>query len=218
MADTKRGKRGHMRRSYSRRPCKRSKMAEEDDVAEESADSMGVSAVGRHIYFYTDVRPDTILELNKLIASCGRKSLHERQDGHESLSPVYLHINSPGGDVFAALSAVDVIRGSPVPVITIVEGLAASAATLISIVGHERWITENASMLVHQLSSGFWGKLTEIQDECVNLNYLEEKTKGIYLKYTKNRTTAKKLKKWLKRDIYFDKDMCVKHGLADKVI
>lgn len=118
-----------------------------DEEPEDSSDSSSVSAVGRNIYFYTEVTPESVLELNKLIVSCGKTSMAELNGSYEKPPPIYLHINSPGGDVFAALSAVDTIRLSPVPVITIVEGLAASAATLISIVGNERWIAENASML-----------------------------------------------------------------------
>ena len=79
--------------------------------------------------------------------------------------PIYLHINSYGGIIFDALTAIDVIKACKVPVYTIIEGATASAGTLISVVGDKRFIRPNAHMLIHQLSSGCWGKMMEIEDD-----------------------------------------------------
>ena len=46
-------------------------------------------------------------------------------------------------------------------VISIVEGCAASAATIISMVRHKRYATPNAFMSIHHLSSGACGKYKE---------------------------------------------------------
>ena len=72
-----------------------------------------------------------------------------------------------GGSVFAGLSIIDTIISNPIPVVSIVEGSAASAATLISVVCSERQIRPNSFMLIHQMSSGFWGKMEEIKDEYI---------------------------------------------------
>ena len=47
----------------------------------------------------------------------------------------------------------------------IIEGEAASAATIISVVADRRVITKNSHMLIHQMSTGFWGKYNEFLDE-----------------------------------------------------
>ena len=52
---------------------------------------------------------------------------------------IYLHINV-WWKCFAALSTIDTIINSEVPIISIVEGCAASAATLISVVCQEKEI------------------------------------------------------------------------------
>lgn len=201
-----------MRSASSRYRC-------EDDVETEDEDQTdGVSAMGQHIYFYADVTSASVMELNQYIRSCGERILKMACSVEELEPRLYLHINSGGGDVFSALAAVDTIRLSKVPVVTIVEGVAASAATMISMVGYERRITKHSSMLIHQLSSGFWGKLVEIQDEFQNLEYLEEKTKKMYLEYCKGRIGKKKLEKWLKRDIYFDASQCLEFGLVDEIV
>lgn len=72
--------------------------------------------------------------------------------------PIYLHINSFGGSLYDAYAAVDTIKNLRVPVYSIIEGCAASAGTIISVVCTKRFIGKNAHMLIHQLSSSMWGK------------------------------------------------------------
>ena len=95
-------------------------------------------------------------------------------------SPIKLHINSYGGSVFAGLSAVDYILKSKVPVHTVIDGCAASAATLMSVVGTKRYMHKNACMLVHQLSGIMWGKFQEMKDDMLNSEMLMKKIKNIY--------------------------------------
>ena len=69
---------------------------------------------------------------------------------------------------------------SQFPIVTIVEGAVASAATLISVYGQERWMTQHSYMLIHQLSSGCWGKMEEIEDDYQNLKELMDHIYDIY--------------------------------------
>ena len=119
--------------------------------------------------------------------------------------PIYLHINSSGGCIFSAFNAIDYIEASRVPVYTIIEGATASAGTLISICGKRRYIRPNAHMLIHQLSSECWGKMSEIQDEFI---------KSHYKKHTS--IPEKELRKLLKHDLWLHSDMCIDYGLVDK--
>ena len=82
------------------------------------------------------------------------------------------------------MAAVDCIRNSKIPIYTIIEGRAASAATFMSIAGKKRYITENSVLLIHQLSSGMWGKMSELEDELENNKFFMEKIYSIYSKYT----------------------------------
>jgi ATP-dependent protease ClpP protease subunit len=129
--------------------------------------------------------------------------------------PIYLHINSNGGFIFAANSVVDLIMNSNVPIYSIVEGACASAATLISIVCQKRYIRPNSYMLVHQLSGCASGKMSEIDDEHANLTKLTNRTKDIYLEYTK--MSKKTLTAMMKQDIWLDSDESIRHGLADEL-
>ena len=128
-------------------------------------------------------------------------------------NPIILHINSFGGGVFAAFAAIDFIQQSSIPVYTVVEGATASAGTLMSIVGKKRFIRPHASMLIHQLSSWFGGKMTEIDDDYQNLKQMHETITQLYVKHT--RISGADLDELLKHDLWWKSQKCVDTGLVD---
>ena len=130
--------------------------------------------------------------------------------------PIMLHINSYGGSVFAGLSAVDYIKNSKIPVHTVIDGCAASAATLMSCVAHRRYMHKNACMLVHQLSGLMWGKFQEMKDDMENSEMLMKKIKDIYKQHTK--IPQHELDNILKHDIWWEAEKCLEYGLVDELI
>jgi ATP-dependent Clp protease protease subunit len=69
-------------------------------------------------------------------------------------APIYLWINSEGGDVDDALAIYDVMQSLQSPVHTIAHGLVASAAGLILAGGDKRTAMPNAWFMAHQLRCG----------------------------------------------------------------
>ena len=93
--------------------------------------------------------------------------------------PIHLRINSYGGSVFA-FGSIDYMNQSKTPIYTYIDGCADSAGTIMSVCGDQRFIGENSYMLVHQLSSGMWGKYQELQDDMKNSDNLMKRIKEIY--------------------------------------
>ena len=176
-----------------------------------------VDIVNNTIYFYSEVNRPKILELNKGINNLNTNLINQT-NLLKTAAPanIHLHINSFGGSVFAGLSAVDTIQASTVPVYTLIEGCAASAATLMSVVGVQRAIRKNAFMLVHQLSSNMWGKYEEQKDHMQNSDLLMETIRSIYERHAK--IPKRKLGEMLKRDLWFDAQTCLDYGLVDEII
>jgi len=168
-----------------------------------------------HIYFYSEVDRDTIRELIEGLREAEEYCLQMKRQMNLKKIPIYLHINSYGGCIFSALNAIDYIEASTVPVYTIIEGSTASAGTLISVCGKKRFIRPNAHMLIHQLSSECWGKMSELEDEFSNLKSIMSKLKTIY----KDHTTIPKneLKRLLKHDLWLNSDQCLEYGLVDEL-
>ncbi len=168
---------------------------------------------GNHVYYYSEVSRDSAYQLNMLLKEAEEESLIQSLRNHIPPIPIYLHINSYGGEIYAALAVIDVIQSSRVPVYTICEGAIASAGTLISVCGNKRYMRPNAYLLIHQLSSSFWGKMNEIEDEYINLKGLMKKIKGIYKEHCK--IPKKELKEILKHDLWWEYDKCLEYGLVD---
>ena len=181
-----------------------------------STDNNVVEFSHNRIYFYSGVTRPKILQLNKGIFNLNVNMLSKTVPLEYDPPPVMLHINSYGGSVFAGLSAVDYIKNSKVPVHTIIDGCAASAATLMSCVGSHRMMHRNACMLVHQLSGKMWGKFQEMQDDMENSEMLMEKIKNIYREHTK--IPKKEMDNILKHDIWWEAEKCLQYGLIDEII
>lgn len=175
-----------------------------------------VENVENRIYFYSEIDREPILTLNKTIREKGNEFLSRKFiEENEHVTPIYLHINSYGGSLFDGFAGMDEIRLSKVPIYTVIDGVCASAATFLSIVGKKRFINKHAFMLIHQLSSVMWGKYSEFEDEMKNLDKLMITIKDIYAQYTE--VPVDKLEKILEHDIYFDAETCLKYKMVDEI-
>ena len=197
-----------------RKPAEEIPVSEEEEKDEiDDKENQKISRVNNHVYFHAEVNRGSIFDLiTHLKAAQESCILTQLRFGLEEV-PIYLHINSFGGSVFDAMTAIDTILMSKVPIYTIIEGATASAGTLISVVGKKRYISPNAYMLIHQLSSGYWGKMAELEDEFQNLQQIMERIKDIYKNHAK--LPKKDLNDILKHDLWWDSNKCLQCGLVD---
>lgn len=190
----------------------------EDETEDSTKSSKDTITVGTNqVFFYDDVTRQSIFTLNRQL-DVTSKSIQILKIHYNLpvLPPIQLYINSEGGEVFSAFSAVDRIKSSPVPIHSYVEGFCASAATLLSVCAHKRYIRKNGFMLIHQVRSGMWGTFSEFEDEMQNLEIIMKYIKQIYLQNTK--IPESELDEILKHDTYFDAEQCLNYGLVDEII
>jgi len=177
-----------------------------------------IKVLDNSVNFYADIAGITCAELNRILRELDVRMQHAKITMNDpDFDPtIHLRINSYGGEIFAGLSTVDVIRSLRTKVYTYVEGAAASAATLISIAGKKRFIGKNSFMLLHQLSSVCAGTFERLEDEHENNKRIMNSMKSLYKEYTK--IPMKELDQILKRDIWFDANTCLKYGIVDAII
>ena len=156
-------------------------------------------------------------EVNKELADSIAKQLLIL-DSEDNKSPIYMYIDSPGGDVDAGFAIYDVIRFVKAPVYLIGMGLIASAATLILIaVPKERRIgLPNSRYLIHQPMSGMQGVATDIEIHAKEM----EKTRAILNKLIADETgtSLEQVTKDTERDYWLDAEEAVKYGLISKTV
>jgi len=136
------------------------KNTKNSDIDSDDDKKSNIDREKNHVYFYSEVSRDSVFTLNAHLRDAA-KFVHTTSfelNVDIKHMPVYLHINSYGGSLYNAYAVVDTIKNLRVPVYSVIDGCAASAGTIISVVCTKRFIGENAYMLIHQLSSHMWGK------------------------------------------------------------
>lgn len=117
-----------------------------------------------------------IIRVNKFTEDSAKKfqeSIAQAHNTGQKVIPVV--ISSPGGQVYHLMSMLDAIGSAEIPIATIADGLAMSCGSALLSAGEEglRFATPNATIMIHDVSSGMWGKNEEIKasaDETERLN------------------------------------------------
>ena len=139
-------------------------------------------------------------------------------DSEDNKSPIYMYIDSPGGDVYAGFAIYDVIRFVKAPVYLIGMGLIASAAALILIaVPKERRIgLPNSRYLIHQPLGQMRGVATDIEIYAKDMEKTRAKLNKLIAEATG--TPLEQVTKDTDRDYWLDADEAVKYGLISKIV
>lgn len=167
-----------------------------------------IRSVNNNIFFSGGLNEETIFAISSNIINL---------QNEDNINEINLHIQSKGGSLLPSLGLVDLIRNSPTPINTYVTGYAASAASLIAIVGNKRYINKYGVILVHQLQMGLdYSKYKEIQDNYYNAETLMNIIKDIYLDYSK--LSLDELNNLLDHDYWLNSTTCLNYGLIDKIL
>ena len=156
-------------------------------------------------------------EINKDLAEkIVRQLLILESDDAEK--PVYIYIDSPGGDVDAGFAIFDMIRFVSCPVYLIGMGLIASAAALIllAVDKEHRLALPNSRYLIHQPSSGMRGVATDIEIHAKEM----EHTKAVLNKIISEQTgkSIEQVSADTNRDYWLNSEESVEYGLVSRII
>jgi len=130
---------------------------------------------------------------------------------------IFFYINSPGGSVYDAMAIYDTMQYVTNDIQTVGIGVQASAAAFLLSSGTKgkRFTLPNATIMIHQPSSGTRGKVTDMEID------LKE---GLRIKHKLNEimaaNTGQKIEKItsdMERDYWMTADEALKYGLIDKV-
>jgi ATP-dependent Clp protease protease subunit len=138
---------------------------------------------------------------------------------HNDKDPIYLFINSPGGEVHSGFSIFDCARFIRPPVATVVTGLAASMGSIITLCAkpERRFAFPNSKILVHQpLISGLGGSVSDIEIHAKDLLETKDRIIDIYVKECSR--TRDEVKKALDRDNWMSAEQAVKWGHISKIV
>lgn len=91
-----------------------------------------------------------------------------------------VYINSPGGDVFAGQAIHSMLRRHPATVVTYIDGLAASAASVVAMAGDRVIMPRNAMLMIHNPWTIAWGDANEFRRIADELDKIRESLVTVY--------------------------------------
>lgn len=125
-------------------------------------------------------------------------------------------INSPGGDVFAAAQIYNMLRDYKGNVTVNIDGVAASAASVIAMAGNTVCMSPVAMMMIHNPATLAEGEAKDMQKAIAMLNEVKESILNAY--EFKTGLSRAKLSHMMDDETWFNAKKAVELGFADKIL
>lgn len=131
-----------------------------------------------------------------------------------------LYINSTGGDLYAALALIDIMKHSQHPIRTIAIGSAMSAAFLIFAAGThgERYAAKNTSFMCHQFSESMDSKYHDLKATMKGNDMCNEFMVNVLKDATGLAPSVVRKKLLPASDVYLTTDEVLELGIADQLL
>ena len=181
---------------------------------EEEENEGKIGRTKNSIYLTGALTEDTCWSLTQSLLGYKSQLLHN----DNRFNNINLYIQSPGGALLPTLAVVDELRTLEIPVHTYIRGYAASAATLLSVMGSKRYMYNHSLMMIHGVKlNGYEShSLTDVKDLNDNVNLFMETIKNIYLE--NSNITDEQLDKFFLRDKWISASEALSYGLIDEII
>ena len=125
-------------------------------------------------------------------------------------------LNSPGGDVFAASQIYNMLKEYNGKVTVKIDGIAASAASVIAMAGSEILMSPVAMMMIHNPATVIYGEASDLQSGIDMLSEVKESIINAYEQKTS--LPRNKISKMMDAETWFSAQKAVELGFADKVL
>lgn len=164
---------------------------------------------GRTLYFDGYIAQDSWFEDD--ITPKQFKSELSATDGD-----ITVWLNSPGGDVFAASQIYTMLKEYGGKVTVKIDGVAASAASVIAMAGDEILMSPVAMMMIHNPATVIFGEASDLQSGIEMLSEVKESIVNAYER--KTGLSRSKISRMMDTETWFNAKKAVELGFADKVL
>lgn len=125
-------------------------------------------------------------------------------------------LNSPGGDVFAASQIYSMLKNHKGKVTVKIDGIAASAASVVAMAGDETLIAPTAMMMIHDPSTCAMGNKADMEKA---ITLLEEVKESIINAYeTKSHLSRNKISKMMSDETWLNAKKAHEMGFVDGIL
>lgn len=168
-----------------------------------------------NIYVYGDIVTDRSFWFGSPDDVVTREFIKDLQN-HPNAKRINVYINSGGGEVFAAVAMAQQLQKHKAEVHTYVEGIAASAATIIAMAGDIRHMSKSSLYMIHLPSSSIRGNKHEMAKGIEVLEKVEEVIRMTYA--TKCKISDEELTELIDHETWLTADEALEYGFIDDIL
>lgn len=129
---------------------------------------------------------------------------------------ITVYISSPGGDVIAASEIYTALKEHKGHVTVKIEGIAASAASVIAMAGDTVQMSPTAYMMIHRASTVVWGNVDDMDETARMLREIDD---GIILAYqTRSHLSREELLDLMTKESWLNAKSALDFGLIDEIM
>ena len=166
----------------------------------------------RRVYIDDDISSN-MTAIHKLIL---RWNMEDRDIDPKTRRPIWLYIMSYGGDLDYMWEIIDAIQASRTPVFTVNIGVAASAASLIFLAGHRRFMMPTSRIIVHEGSAQLAGDAVKVMDQSDSYKKQLKQMKDFILERTE--IPKQQLMKKRNNDWELPATYCLEHKACEQIV
>lgn len=130
-------------------------------------------------------------------------------------TPMSLHINCVGGDVFEGMAIYNVLKKRTARTTVYIEGIAASMGSVIALAGDDVVMAENSLFMIHNAWGGAMGEATEIRKTAALLDKISGEIADIYTK--KTNLPYNRVKEMMDEETWLSADEAFNLGFIDSI-
>lgn len=129
---------------------------------------------------------------------------------------LHVHINSPGGDLFAGHVIYGIIKNFKGKKVTYIDGLAASAASIIAMAGDKVVMPKNTLLMIHNASTMVYGDSQEFAKTAGTLEKMNATMQAVY--HEKTGIAHEEIAAMMNNETWFTADEALKLGFVDTIV
>ena len=130
-------------------------------------------------------------------------------------SPMNLHINCVGGDVFDGMAIFNIIKKRTAKTTVYIEGIAASMGSVIALAADNVVMAENSLFMIHNAWGGAMGEAKEMKKTAKLLDKISGEIADIYVKKTK--LPYDKVKEMMDEETWLNAEEALELGFIDSI-
>ena len=143
----------------------------------------------------------------------GPKALVDEISGLD-VDALTVHINSPGGAAWDGITIMNALRAHKARVEVVVDGLCASAASMVAMAGDKIVMNRGSQMMIHDASGGCWGPASLMEETAAILHKLSDSYADVYA--ARAGGSRERWREAMRAETWYAAEEAVEAGLADE--